>query len=265
MCVGEQDRDRSKGVGKRMRTSPKLKQKHSSIGYDEEEQNSLLENGGEGGVYPVEEEKDWLLDMPTWKQVTLLITFFTATTMLGYEMGSELELPHFLQTSARPSDLIEGGDADVKSKSSAKEPTYKSLYGYELGDELEDEVPDFFYYNGPSGDAPTFPLYNESFAGYLTHGMNEILAANKAEERKHKKHYVYDSWYERRWPHSHLPKYLRKTIPYNKHIPHDKEICYVHVGKAGGSTGKRKFYIIPYYIICICLLHIITKPHTWPF
>ena len=48
--------------------------------------------------------------------------------------------------------------------------------------------------------------------------------------------YKYFSPYEQRFPKYKRPYWAEKTIPYNKNVPTDKQICFVHVGKAGGST-----------------------------
>lgn len=48
--------------------------------------------------------------------------------------------------------------------------------------------------------------------------------------------YHYFSPYEERFPNFKLTYGFRKTIPYNKDLPTDKQVCFVHVGKAGGST-----------------------------
>jgi hypothetical protein len=76
------------------------------------------------------------------------------------------------------------------------------------------------------------PLFNQTFATFLTSGLTKILAANNGIT----KHYIYDSPYEQRFPHSKQPYWARKTIPLNKRIKLEQQICLVHVGKAGGST-----------------------------
>ena len=48
--------------------------------------------------------------------------------------------------------------------------------------------------------------------------------------------YKYFSPYEQRFPKYKRPYWAEKTIPYNNNIPTDKQVCFVHVGKAGGST-----------------------------
>ncbi|KAL7487882.1 hypothetical protein ACHAW6_013459 [Cyclotella cf. meneghiniana] len=48
--------------------------------------------------------------------------------------------------------------------------------------------------------------------------------------------YKYFSPYEQRFPNYKRPYWAEKTIPYNNDVPTDKQICFVHVGKAGGST-----------------------------
>jgi hypothetical protein len=48
--------------------------------------------------------------------------------------------------------------------------------------------------------------------------------------------YKYFSPYEQRFPGDRLTHGFKKSIPYNDNIPINKQICFVHVGKAGGST-----------------------------
>ncbi|KAL3804861.1 hypothetical protein HJC23_006633 [Cyclotella cryptica] len=48
--------------------------------------------------------------------------------------------------------------------------------------------------------------------------------------------YKYFSPYEQRFPNDRLTHGFKKSIPYNNNIPPNKQICFVHVGKAGGST-----------------------------
>ena len=48
--------------------------------------------------------------------------------------------------------------------------------------------------------------------------------------------YKYFSPYEQRFPEYKRPLWAQKTIPYNKNVPTSKQVCFVHVGKAGGST-----------------------------
>ena len=43
-----------------------------------------------------------------------------------------------------------------------------------------------------------------------------------------------ESPYEQNWPGSHLPGWATKKINFS--VPHRQEICFTHVGKAGGST-----------------------------
>ncbi|KAL7449054.1 hypothetical protein ACHAWC_001154 [Mediolabrus comicus] len=43
-----------------------------------------------------------------------------------------------------------------------------------------------------------------------------------------------ESPFEQRWPGSHLPQWAVKAINFD--IPREQEICFAHVGKAGGST-----------------------------
>lgn len=52
----------------------------------------------------------------------------------------------------------------------------------------------------------------------------------------HHKIYKYISPYEQRFPNYKRPYWAEKTIPYNNNVPTNKQICFVHVGKAGGST-----------------------------
>ena len=62
-----------------------------------------------------------------------------------------------------------------------------------------------------------------------------IDAYSETTRGKHKI-YKYVSPYEQRFPKYKRPYWAEKTIPYNKDIPTNKQVCFVHVGKAGGST-----------------------------
>ncbi|KAL7553226.1 hypothetical protein ACHAWF_016488 [Thalassiosira exigua] len=86
--------------------------------------------------------------------------------------------------------------------------------------------------DAPNNHGGKLPLVNASFAEYLVSGMKKMLALNNGT----KYHYKYPSPYELRWPRAVQPKWSRKWIPYNKRLEGDKQICFVHVGKAGGST-----------------------------
>lgn len=63
-----------------------------------------------------------------------------------------------------------------------------------------------------------------------------ILPYAPSSNSSHKGIFNYFSPYEQRFPNYKLTYGFQKTIPYNNHIPTDKQICFVHVGKAGGST-----------------------------
>ena len=83
------------------------------------------------------------------------------------------------------------------------------------------------------------PLFNESFTQLLTTGMQEILNRNKHNKKNNStKHHYYplQSPYELRFPCEKQPYWARRTIPFNTNIKNDKQICFVHIGKAGGST-----------------------------
>lgn len=82
----------------------------------------------------------------------------------------------------------------------------------------------------------TKPIFNSTFANYLTSGMRRFVDENRNKTRK--QHYVYDSPYEERWPNSTQPWWSKKVIPFNKYIGEDRQLCFVHVGKTGGSTGE---------------------------
>ena len=106
----------------------------------------------------------------------------------------------------------------------------------------------------PNGRPSTWPapIYNTSFVSYLKSGM-EIMLKKKQERGVHQ--YKYDSPFEARWPGSEQPYWARKTIPYNRHI--NREVCFVHVGKAGGSTGELvsfEVYFIPLLWLCLVKL-----------
>lgn len=63
-----------------------------------------------------------------------------------------------------------------------------------------------------------------------------IDAYSQTTTTSNHKIYKYFSPYEQRFPKYKRPYWAEKTIPYNKNIPTDKQVCFVHVGKAGGST-----------------------------
>ena len=81
------------------------------------------------------------------------------------------------------------------------------------------------------------PLFNQTYTTYLQEGMQAILDRNKAEG-KIKKRYPTDSPFELRFPGDDQPYWAKRTIPWNRNVGRDKQICFVHVGKAGGSTCK---------------------------
>ncbi|KAL7472059.1 hypothetical protein ACHAXS_012375 [Conticribra weissflogii] len=64
---------------------------------------------------------------------------------------------------------------------------------------------------------------------YRTHQNLEDHSANDKKVNYH-------SYYSDRFPTYTLPPWAKKSIPYPSSIPIDKQICFVHVGKAGGST-----------------------------
>ena len=76
------------------------------------------------------------------------------------------------------------------------------------------------------------PIFNASFAKYLKKGLSRYV-----EEYKGGRPYHYnDSSYPHRRPNVTLPYWFMKVFPLNKHLSPDKQTCFVHVGKAGGST-----------------------------
>jgi len=98
--------------------------------------------------------------------------------------------------------------------------------------------------NDDDDDEPTttsslvLPLFNSTFMDYLISGMKVRLAVtnNDGTKKKKKQYYRYESHYQERWPDSKQPSWSRKTIPFNNRIANENQICFVHVGKAGGST-----------------------------
>ena len=60
----------------------------------------------------------------------------------------------------------------------------------------------------------------------------------QSPDGEHKVHrrYKYPSPYEERFPKYELPYWAKKNLPYNDAIPPEHQICFVHVGKAGGSS-----------------------------
>ena len=85
--------------------------------------------------------------------------------------------------------------------------------------------------NDENDKANTTVLFNSSFAEYLKKGLSRYLA------KAGNKHYVYeDSVFHKTWPNANVPYWTAKRFPLNKHLSPDKQICFMHVGKAGGST-----------------------------
>ncbi|KAL7501394.1 hypothetical protein ACHAWT_010673 [Skeletonema menzelii] len=77
----------------------------------------------------------------------------------------------------------------------------------------------------------TTPLFDSSFAEYLKKGLSRFVAKGG------NKHYFYaDSVFHKAWPKSEIPYWTAKRFPLNKYITPDKQTCFMHVGKAGGST-----------------------------
>ncbi|KAL7442495.1 hypothetical protein ACHAXM_008598 [Skeletonema potamos] len=76
------------------------------------------------------------------------------------------------------------------------------------------------------------PLFDPSFAEYLKKGLSALIA------REGNRHYFYksDSVLLKHWPDADLPYWAAKRFPLNKYITPDKQTCFMHVGKAGGST-----------------------------
>eukprot|EP00986_Skeletonema_menzelii_P015240 scaffold11346_cov154-Skeletonema_menzelii.AAC.3 len=76
------------------------------------------------------------------------------------------------------------------------------------------------------------PLFDSSFAEYLTKGLRRYI-----DEYDGGKPYNYeDSSYPHRRTNATLPFWFKKVFPLNKYITPDKQTCFAHVGKAGGST-----------------------------
>lgn len=63
-----------------------------------------------------------------------------------------------------------------------------------------------------------------------------IDAYTQTSTNENHKIYKYDSPYEQRFPKYKRPDWAEKTIPYNEDVPTNKQLCFCHVGKAGGST-----------------------------
>ena len=108
-------------------------------------------------------------------------------------------------------------------------PTVGAVYNADgTSDVVKDGTPSDIAMPNPQ------PLLNASLTDRLISGMNAMLARNNGTKVKYK----YDSPYEKRMPGSNQPNWAKKWIPYNRFIPTDKQICFVHVGKAGGSTSE---------------------------
>ena len=77
----------------------------------------------------------------------------------------------------------------------------------------------------------TTPLFDNSFAEYLKKGLSRFVAKGG------NKHYFYaDSVFRKTWPKADVPYWTAKRFPLNKYITPEKQTCFMHVGKAGGST-----------------------------
>lgn len=85
----------------------------------------------------------------------------------------------------------------------------------------------------PAARSP-LALFDEEFTEHLVSGMVDILDRNNGTV----KHYRYDSPFEHRWPGDVQPHWARKRIPFHKAITPDKQVCFVHIGKAGGSSRE---------------------------
>lgn len=136
-----------------------------------------------------------------WMQYAFLVSLTAAAFAAGYVFH------------ARSSHHVVGGANRVMDDSD------------HISGAIEDEMSD-----------ETSPMFNASFTEYLTSGMKKILERNKFGMKK--TYYIYDSPYNLRWPGREKPTWVKKLIPYNKNVPIDKQICFTHVGKAGGSTGE---------------------------
>eukprot|EP00571_Detonula_confervacea_P003914 CAMPEP_0172325416 /NCGR_PEP_ID=MMETSP1058-20130122/53971_1 /TAXON_ID=83371 /ORGANISM="Detonula confervacea, Strain CCMP 353" /LENGTH=493 /DNA_ID=CAMNT_0013041955 /DNA_START=202 /DNA_END=1683 /DNA_ORIENTATION=- len=173
---------------------------------DDDEHDRLLEIGSPSKAYTRQQASI----TPNWKKYVYLFAFAATAFIVGCIGGIFL--------------LHEKNDMDVTPDNTDMDVTLDNID--------MDVTPD----NVVTLDNVTLasPLYNATFVDYLTHGMEVILARNNGT----KKQYIYDSPYEQRWPDEvyKQPYWSRKSIPYNKNIPGDKQLCFVHVGKAGGST-----------------------------
>eukprot|EP00984_Skeletonema_dohrnii_P036313 scaffold37155_cov244-Skeletonema_dohrnii-CCMP3373.AAC.1 len=76
------------------------------------------------------------------------------------------------------------------------------------------------------------PLFDSSFAEYLKKGLSYYIDAYDGGKPYHYK----DSSYPHRHANSTLPPWFKKVFPLNKHITPEKQTCFAHVGKAGGSS-----------------------------
>lgn len=150
----------------------------------------------------------------TWKRIILLFTLLLATSFIAgifFKITSNI-----IASSSRNSGsgddgyvtLLEGSN-DVDLSLSTTSQTKHNMKEIQVN-----------------------PLFNATYTKFLTEGMQAILDANAGM----KKHYLLDSPYEKRYPDYDLPMWAKRTIPYNKNIDEEKQICFVHVGKAGGST-----------------------------
>lgn len=149
----------------------------------------------------------------SWKRIILLFTLLLATSFIAgffFKITSNI-----IASSSRNSGsgddgyvtLLEGNDIDLSLSTTLQ--TKHNMKEIQVN-----------------------PLFNATYTTFLTEGMQAILDANAGM----KKHYLLDSPYEKRYPDYDLPMWAERTIPYNKNIDEEKQLCFVHVGKAGGST-----------------------------
>ncbi len=76
------------------------------------------------------------------------------------------------------------------------------------------------------------PMFESSFAEYLKKGLSRHINAYEGGRPYNYK----DSSYPHRRANATLPFWFKKVFPLNKYVTPDKQTCFVHVGKAGGST-----------------------------
>ena len=172
---------------------------------EEEEQHGLLKLGSSSSASP--QEAGRRCGVRGWKQRLAILGLTAVAFVAGYIVHASTAAAGSSFPSLRHPIAKSGNDAIVVA----------------TNDDNNDE-----------------PMFNATFTTYLLTGMSNVLAKRQNGHTTippyERTYYVYDSPYTLRWPCMTKPTWVKKIIPYNYNIPRSKQICFVHVGKAGGST-----------------------------